>query len=478
MRKKSIFLGTLLILVSLMFFEGCSQAQSTAPTEEKSITLSGSAEFFLPVKNGDVAVFDADNKLVEKFDKVTDENGFFHITLSNLNEPFKIVVSNGTVNGEKFTRKIVLYVSGKEELRNLEIDPISTGIYYEYMAGNTSFTEATKSFQLKYSDQLSAFDRLDKENSTRSSYYAKYIISKLHLLDKIEVYDRITLEDVYGDADLAAHFGIYDKKTPADYGYDYSSYTYKSVDGLDLAGWYIKSKNLNSKKTIILIHGRTSNKLKPMKYLELIGDKSLTDEYNVFIPDFRNSGEATISKTYMGYKFADDVYSTVKFLKDNFEDEHFVLYGFSMGGMAISYSMNKYSGFKSLGVTIDKIVLDSPLSDVRGNLINESTHTILFGNVTIPTWVAEILLYIYDIDIDGHLSEMTLQNNFKDVYIPILILASKKDTYVPVELLTPQMPNFNSNITVKLFDNGEHVLMYTTPGQKIEYTNIVGEFIK
>ena len=119
-------------------------------------------------------------------------------------------------------------------------------------------------------------------------------------------YPRYTFDDVFDNPELLEHFYIGDARNPGDYGFpNFTEVNYKTIyDGLNLNGWYIASSNDSTKQTLIINHGRTSNRLKTMKYLELIKDYGLDSLYNVFIPDLRNSGKSDESKTGMGYEFA------------------------------------------------------------------------------------------------------------------------------------------------------------------------------
>ena len=67
-----------------------------------------------------------------------------------------------------------------------------------------------------------------------------------------------------------------------------------------------------------------------MKYLALVDSLELDSAYNIFIPDLRNSGKSAPSKTYMGYKFGEDVTASLLMLQQKLGQDTIILYGFSV----------------------------------------------------------------------------------------------------------------------------------------------------
>ena len=159
--------------------------------------------------------------------------------------------------------------------------------------------------------------------------YLPYVT--LHMITNYEPYN---FERVFESAEMRADYGIFDNNSPADYGFAFETIDFHSLDSVALNGWYIMAKK-PSDKCIVFIHGRTSNRLKTMKYLALVDSLDLDTAYNVFIPDLRNSGRSAVATTYMGYKFGEDVAASLLMLRNNFEQDTVMLYAFSMGAMAV-----------------------------------------------------------------------------------------------------------------------------------------------
>jgi len=183
-------------------------------------------------------------------------------------------------------------------------------------------------------------------------------------------YPRFTHDDVFDNPELLAHFDINEARDPGDYGFEnFTEVNYETLyDGLNLNGWYIPSSKAGIEKTLMINHGRTSNRLKTMKYLEIIKDYGLDSLYNIFMPDLRNSGKSDEAKTGMGYEFAEDITGTMKMLQSKFNQNDFVLWGFSMGAMGSITSINRPDLKKKLienGIQINKLILASPLANVE-----------------------------------------------------------------------------------------------------------------
>ena len=154
-------------------------------------------------------------------------------------------------------------------------------------------------------------------------------------------YSRITLKYIYATPAKLTWFNLLpNESTPTDFGFSYSPESFKSYpSGLNLHGWYIPS-HYPSDECILFVHGRWDNRLKPMKYLEIIRNAGLNSRYAVFLPDLRNSGESDESVTMMGYDFAEDIVSAMAYCRKKYGTRRFVLYAFSQGAMGAAVAYN------------------------------------------------------------------------------------------------------------------------------------------
>ncbi len=303
--------------------------------------------------------------------------------------------------------------------------------------------------------------------------WAGYIFVLNTIVGMTKDFEPYTFEQVLGDSLLRVRYGITFQKSPSDYAYDNVaevSYT-SSLDKLQLSAWYVNSAP-QSKKTIVLIHGRTSNRLKTMKYLQLFKETGIDTLYNFFIPDMRNSGRSTSASTYMGYKFAEDVHGALLFLKQKGQEE-FILYGFSMGAMAISTMIDRGDLNTDKG-SILKVIFDSPLADSKRTVQQNAMK------MGLPNFIFENAYEKFSEPMDGYSDRMELGIQLKDIDIPILIIQSNDDVKTPTEFTKNQLKKLSgkSNIEAWFMDGPEHVRIYTDDKYRAEYTSRVDEFIR
>ncbi len=293
-------------------------------------------------------------------------------------------------------------------------------------------------------------------------------------LDVITNYEPYTFEKVLNNPEMCAEYGIFENKSPLDYGFDFEEIDYLAMDSIALNGWYINAKK-PSHKTLAIIHGRTSNRLKTMKYLALVDTFDLDTAYNIFIPDLRNSGKSQTSKTAMGYKFGEDVTSTLSFLKDQYHQDTFMLYGFSMGAMAISNALGRPELKGMLAendIFIEKVILDSPLSNVKETLRDQTSE------VPLASYFFDDIFELYSKQINGFGAQMRLSKLFpKD--IPLLILQSKDDHLTLNEILTIELNEMKDydKLSITYFEGPDHVRIFQDDRTRKQYLDAVEKYL-
>jgi pimeloyl-ACP methyl ester carboxylesterase len=286
-------------------------------------------------------------------------------------------------------------------------------------------------------------------------------------------FEPYTFERVLEDSVMNARYGLTNQESPTDYGYENVDEVtfYSSLDNLELSGWYVNSAP-DSKQTVIIVHGRTSNRLKTMKYLELFKETGLDTVFNFFIPDMRNSGKSTPASTYMGYKFAEDIHGAVSYLKAKGQ-EKFVIYGFSMGALATSTLLHR-DDLPNPDNSIIKVILESPLSDAKGNI------NISADEMSLPNFIFENAYAVFSEEMNNYGEQMAMGIQLKNVDIPILIIQSNDDAKTPASLTKNQLKQLEgkTNIQTWFMDGPEHVRIYTTEEFKGKYTMRVDEFLR
>jgi pimeloyl-ACP methyl ester carboxylesterase len=274
---------------------------------------------------------------------------------------------------------------------------------------------------------------------------------------------------------MRTNFGIGENNSPADYGFNQAEEinVLSSKDGLNLNGWYIPTND--SKKCVVFVHGRTSNRLKTMKYLQLMKDENLDSLYNICLPDLRNSGQSDPSKTFMGYKSAEDLTSYLLYLKEKKNQETFILYGFSQGAMAIMFMLEKPAlkdTLDSLNIRIEKLIFDSALSNVYETLWQNG------AKMGLPEFYFNIVYQNFNNRTDGNADKLKMSYLFQDNIIPTLMLHSKDDKTTSYSIFSNELLQINQDsIQVELFEDVNHVQLYQDPRYHDQYTKLVGGFI-
>lgn len=120
-----------------------------------------------------------------------------------------------------------------------------------------------------------------------------------------------------------------EKTTPADFGLEYESITFKSTGGLELKGWFIPTAEKNQ-PTVIVCHGYPASKSNILSWGAFLHEK-----YNLFYFDFRAHGESAGKYTTFGYLEKNDLKGAVEYLKtrDDIAQNELGVMGFSMGGV-------------------------------------------------------------------------------------------------------------------------------------------------
>lgn len=128
--------------------------------------------------------------------------------------------------------------------------------------------------------------------------------------------------------------------TPDQYKLAYETIDFATSDGVRLRGWFIPARVGDSSRTIIMCHGRASNRgdlLRDTHFLAGLG-------YNLFYFDFRASGESKGAVSSVGYLETRDFDAAYEFLKTRrpMQAERVGVFGTSMGGSVALYAAAKY----------------------------------------------------------------------------------------------------------------------------------------
>ncbi len=302
-----------------------------------------------------------------------------------------------------------------------------------------------------------------------------YFLVKPYFVGLITDYDRYTFEYVLENDTLRTDYGLTNQTNPKDYGFEFEEIDFETLtDGLALNGWYVPARNEGIQQTLLINHGRTSNRLKTLKYLELVADYGIDTLYNVFIPDLRNSGRSEEAKTALGYEFAEDITASMQMLKDQYGQQEFVLWGFSMGAMASAITVNRpdlVEYQKANDLKVNKLILASPLSNVK------ETSWVEGQRMGIPRFIFDAAWSGFDGLVDNWTEQMKFSYLLNNNKLPALVLYGNGDATTPAEILEAEIEG-QMNVYPVLFQGADHVQIYTQPEFKERYASRVDAFLR
>jgi alpha-beta hydrolase superfamily lysophospholipase len=124
---------------------------------------------------------------------------------------------------------------------------------------------------------------------------------------------------------------------PADFPYPIESITFTSSDQQTLSGWLVPAAN--SKRAIILLHGRGGNRKHMLPRARFFREHG----YTALLYDARACGESSGDVVTFGYRERHDVIAAVQFLKDR-GCRDIACLGVSQGGATILFAAEELRG--------------------------------------------------------------------------------------------------------------------------------------
>jgi pimeloyl-ACP methyl ester carboxylesterase len=134
--------------------------------------------------------------------------------------------------------------------------------------------------------------------------------------------------------------------TPADHGLPYTTHTI-DANGVSLEAWHVPSDD--SHGLVLLFHGYGGCKCALIREAAALH----TMGYSTLLVDFRGSGGSSESISTIGVLEADDVAAAAGFARKNWPAERIVLFGQSMGAVAILRAV-------AHGTEADALLLECP----------------------------------------------------------------------------------------------------------------------
>lgn len=183
-----------------------------------------------------------------------------------------------------------------------------------------------------------------------------------------------------------------------------------------LSSWY--SPVEEAKGTVALFHGYASDKshlLTEAAYFRQLG-------YSVLLTDFAGNGGSEGYRTTVGYQEAADVRAVVQWLRERQPEARLVLYGNSMGAVAIMRAESE------LGVQVDANIVECPY----GSMLRTAQNR--FRAMGVPPFpMANLLVFWGGVQNDFWAFDLSAERYAKNIKTPTLLLWGTADPRVTRE---------------------------------------------
>lgn len=199
-------------------------------------------------------------------------------------------------------------------------------------------------------------------------------------------------------------------ETPTDFNLNYSEHTINLDKEVTLSAWHIPHPS--NEKIIIMFHGYSRSKSSLLLEAKAFWDNG----YSIFIPDFRGGGESTLSYTTAGYLEADDVKAISDYVDKNLEFKTKVLFGHSMGAIAIFRAMEIYK------VKADKLIVEAMYFSLIETV---KSRVRLMGVPSFP--LAYLIVFWGSVRQKMSGFSLNISNYAKNIETPILMLHGEED---------------------------------------------------
>jgi len=203
---------------------------------------------------------------------------------------------------------------------------------------------------------------------------------------------------------------------PSDVGLPFENLSIPSRNGVRLAAWYVPNGKENA--LVILFHGYVAEKsamLTEAQAFHRLGHPAL-------LVDLRGSGDSSESYTTIGYHEAEDVTRVVQYAGDNLPHSKLVLFGQSMGAVAILRAVSQY------GVAPDAIIVEAVFDTMLNTVKNR------FKAMGVPSFPSAHLLLFWGgrrVGFDGFSHNPV--EYARDVSCPVLFMHGVDDPRAQLE---------------------------------------------
>ncbi len=246
--------------------------------------------------------------------------------------------------------------------------------------------------------------------------------------------------------------------TPDDLGLAYETHYFKVDDDIELEAWYMPHPQ--SKGTVLMFHGYAVSKSSLLPEALAFNEMG----YTTLLVDFRGSGGSNQSETSIGFFEANDVVAAVEYAQLRWPDNDLILYGQSMGGVAILRAIAEHE------VKPDRIIVEAVFDRMLSTVENR------FTSMGIPSFPGAQILVFWGGFINGHSGFRHNPVEYASkVLCPVLMLHGTYDERATLQQAQAVFEEVNGEKYFESFmDIGHESYLSVNPDQ---WKNIVEQFL-
>lgn len=250
------------------------------------------------------------------------------------------------------------------------------------------------------------------------------------------------------------------RPTTSIYPQKYSDIHITTPDG-KLAGWLLETDSAKQ-GTVLMFHGYKDDKSSMLTRAEEIAKMG----FDVIMMDFMGSAASSGNSTTIGYKEAENIVQAYNYLHDEIKESKIILFGFSMGAVAIMKAMNDNQ------LDVDAIILEAPFATFEGTI---ASRCLLMGAPKQPT--AALFTFWFGIMNNFNAFSYKPIEYAQNINIPTLLMCGRNDQYISTEETQSIFEAIASKEkTVHLFPNSTHESYLLK--HKEEWLEIVNNFLQ
>jgi alpha-beta hydrolase superfamily lysophospholipase len=203
---------------------------------------------------------------------------------------------------------------------------------------------------------------------------------------------------------------------PASQGLVFETLIFQGKDGIELEAWHVP--NPKARGLVMLLHGYAACKA------SLLGEARAFHElgYSCVLLDLRGSGGSAGNETTIGVTEADDLALVVQRLQEAHPDQPLILYGQSMGSVAILRAVSEN------GVRPTAVIVECPFDRLLSTVTNR------FSAMGLPSFPgAQLLVYWGGVQLGFNGFRHNPVDYARGVSCPALLMHGDQDPRVTTE---------------------------------------------